>query len=361
MPRLNQVFADSYRFTEVVANSSWTRSSMASIFTGLLPEEHGARLMSDPLAPIQTTLAEILSERGYRSAAFVANIAAVGRHAGFDQGFELFQELKDDPYARAATVKRTVLRWLSQKETTKEPWFLYLHFFDPHEPYLSGNAPAHKIPSDYRAAYAEELEYLDRELAEVMDALRQALPDPTLFFITSDHGEEFAEHELFGHGYTLYDEVVHVPAALHTGNGSGNVTARLENRDFFDLLLRYTTSGELSIEDWSEGMARDLRYTSLYHGTEGRLLLRPYLRRICMRAVEEDGYKLIWSAFGDTFELYDLSRDPGELVNLAANEPERLARMAAKFDAQVKFWSFPEPLELTGEMLERLKTLGYAE
>ncbi len=99
---------------------------------------------------------------------------------------------------------------------------------------------------------------------------------------------------------------------------------------------------------------------SLYYGTEGRLLLRPYLRDICMRAVEQDGYKLIWSAYGDTYEFYDLARDPGELENLAAAEPERVARMAATFDSQVRFWTFPEAIEIDEELLEKLKALGYA-
>ncbi len=370
MPRLNELFADSYRFTNVVTNSTWTRPSMASFFTGLLPEEHGARLMNDPLAESHTTLAEILHDRGYRSAAFVANVIAGGRHAGFDQGFETFQEIQGQPYARAKTVKRSVLRWLSatsssredaQQDPSADKWLLYLHFFDPHEPYLSGEEPLFKRPESYLRAYAEELKYLDRELAEVLDALRRELPEPTLFFITSDHGEEFLEHELFGHGFSLYDEVARIPAALYTGHGPGmDVGARLENRDFFDLLLSYTATGEFSIEEWATRKAHDRRYTSLYHGTEGRLVLRPYLRNICMRAVEQDGYKLIWSAYGDTYELYDLSRDPGELWNLAAVEPERVAKMAATFDSHVGDWTFPETLELTDETLERLKTLGYA-
>ncbi len=358
MPRLNRFFDDSYRFTEVVVNSSWTRPSMATFFTGLLPEEHGARLMSDPLAPVHTTMAEILGERGYRSAAFVANVVAVGKHAGFDQGFDTFIELQDNPYARAAKVKRSVLGWLSQAPPAENPWFLWLHFFDPHEPYLSGKEPSHKLPADYRAAYVEELKYLDRELGEVLETLQRELEGPTIFFITSDHGEEFFEHELFGHGYTLHDEVTRVPAALHVGDGGAEITARLESRDFFELLLSYAP--DLKVEDWAGARARDLRYTSLYHGTEGRLLLRPYLKDVCMRAVEQDGYKLIWSAYGDTWELYDMNRDPGELENLAASEPERVARMAAAFDPQVKFWSFPEAIEIDEELLKKLKTLGYA-
>ncbi len=360
MPRLNGFLDQSYRFTDVWANASWTRPSVASFFTGLLQEEHGARRLTDVLAPDQVTLSEIFSERGYRTAAIVTNLAAVSRESGFAQGFDSFLELEEPPYARAEKVKRAVFRWLGQAAASDERWFLYLHLLDPHEPYLSGEEPARKRWSEYWDAYRQELQYLDRHLSEILEALQRELAGRTLFFITSDHGEEFFEHEIFGHGYNLYGEVVEIPAALHTGQGAGDVGARLEARDFFDLLTR-AAAGDVSIENWSRRRARDQRYTSTYHHTEGRLLLRPYLRRICTRAIEQGDYKLIWSAYGDTYELYNLARDPGELDNLAASEPERVARMAASLDPAVRFWSFAEGLDLSEEALERLRTLGYAE
>ena len=360
MPRLNRFFDGAYRFTDVVANASWTRPSVASFFTGLLPEEHGARLAVDPLAPIQVTLAEVLQARGFRTAAFVTNVAAINKEFGFDQGFETFHEFQDLPYARAEKVKRTVLHWLGETPMADDRWFLYLHLLDPHEPYLAGVEPKQKRPEPYRQAYRSELAYLDQQLGEMLDAIQQKLQGPTWIFVTSDHGEEFFEHELFGHGYTLYDEVLKIPAALHTGQGSGtDVTARLEARDFFELLLDAVLKEGTSIEEWTGERSRERRYTSLYHNTTGRLLLRPYLERMCSRALEEDGYKLIWSAYGDTWELYDLENDPGETVNLAAAEPERVARMAEAFDAQVRFWTFAEEQELSSEARQRLKALGY--
>ncbi len=361
MPRLNRFFADSYRFTDVVSSAGWTRPSVASFFTGLLSEEHGARLITDPLTADNITLAEILKQRGYRTAAFVANVAAVNRDFGFAQGFDTFKEFDTLPYARAEEVKRYLLRWLAATPTAGASWFLYLHFLDPHEPYLSGKEPRVKTRQSYLRAYREELKYLDRELGEVLDALQRSLRGPTLIFITSDHGEEFFEHELFGHAYTLYDEVLRIPAALYGVEGvGGEITVPLESRDFFDLLVG-SAAGELAVDDWSRRKARDRRYSSLYFGSEGRLFLRPYLRHVCTRTLEEEGFKLIWSAYGDTYELYDLRHDPGERHNLAAVEPERVARMATAFDAQVRFWTQPGPVELSDQAAERLRALGYLD
>ena len=116
MPRLNAFLDDAWRFTDVAANSSWTRPSVASMLTGLLPEEHGARDTADPLAPEHRTLAEVLAGEGYETAALVANVGAVGRSAGFAQGFDVFHELEGEPYARAGRVGRAVERLLDDRD-----------------------------------------------------------------------------------------------------------------------------------------------------------------------------------------------------------------------------------------------------
>ncbi len=360
MPQLDRFLDGAYRFTDVWANASWTRPSMGSYFTGLLPEEHGARDIGDRLPEARVTLAEVLRERGYETTAFVANIAAVGRSAGFSQGFDRFVEIAAKPYARARQVNRSVRGWLEQRpRETAAPAFLYLHYLDPHEPYLSGREPGAKRASEYLAAYREELRYLDRELAEILALLQQRLPGPTVFFFASDHGEEFFEHELFGHGHSLYEELIHVPVALAADGAGAALPARLEARDFFDLLLRY---GEgFSVEDWSRRRDRERRYASIYYSQSGRLILRPYLGKTSMRAVEEGGMKLIWSGYGDTHELYDLTADSGETRNLAALRPGLIEQLAAVFDEPVRFWTPAVAVEATAEDLEQLRDLGYVD
>lgn len=360
MPRLDRWLGDAYRFTDLWANSSWTRPSVASFMTGLLPEEHGARDIVDVLPAEHTTLAEVLGTSGYTTAAFIANVAAVGEDSGFAQGFDFFYELPGRPYARAETVTRTVERWLADPATPRRELFLYVHYLDPHEPYLAGEAPRRRSAAAYRRAYRRELAYLDRELAALWEALDARLAGPTVVLVASDHGEELFERGLFGHGHSLYQELIHVPAAVKTGDGGGTVTARLEGRDLFDLMIAVAADPELPVEAWAKQRDRERRYASLYYRREGWLILRPYLRRAVMRAIEEDGEKLIWSAYGDTWQLYDLERDPAETDNRWAESPTRRRELAGALDGMVEFWSFPERFEPSAETLEQLRALGYA-
>ena len=146
------------------------------------------------------------------------------------------------------------------------------------------------------------------------------------------------------------------------------VGAALEARDFYDLLTRWAAgSGEeapdtpFNVAGWATERHRERLYTSIYYSSEGRLLLRPYLHHVTMRAVEKDGYKLIWSAYGDTWELYDLERDPGETRNLAAVRPALVQALLPLFEQSVKGWYFPAAYERSEQELEQLRALGYVD
>ncbi len=361
MPRLNRFLDGAYRFTDVWSNSSWTRPSMVSFFTGLLPEEHGARDIGHEIPSSLEMLPEKLQERGYTTAAFLTKVAALGEITGFDQGFERFHEFSSTPYARAEDVGRTVERWLTTPEAPREGLFLYVHYLDPHEPYLAGGEPARKSPAQYREAYRQELAYLDEHLASLLKTVHRELTGPTVILIASDHGEEFGEHELFGHGQSLYGELIHVPVALWTGDGGGSVSVPLEARDFFDLVLRIGSGEAVSVPQWAADRARAQRYASVYYTREGRLALRPYLRHVVMRALQQGDRKLVWSAYGDTRELYDLSEDPGETVNRLPAAESTAATMTDTLDDSISAWVEARRLEPSGENLDQLRALGYVD
>lgn len=368
MPELDRLAKQAWRFDDVLGNATWTRPSVASLFTGLLPEQHGAIDREDRLPSERTTLAEVLVERGYTTAAFVANWGAVGRDSGFADGFAHFEQLAEagSPYARAGRVNEAIEDWFAQRNADggagAAPVFLFAHFLDPHTPYLSGGPPPLRSALG-RQAYDAELRYLDAELARLFAQLERNLPGPTWVLLSSDHGEEFWEHAEGGHGHALYPEVLRVPLLLWSPQReAGRSDAALETRDFFDLLLRLAGTPDLDPGAWAAQRARATRYASVYSTTTGMGPHRPYLRHVAMRAVERDGWQLIWSGYGDTVELYDLRSDPQARANLAARHPEKVAELQRELErATPAVWSRREPVEHSAETHDLLKILGYVE
>jgi arylsulfatase A-like enzyme len=367
MPELNAIAAQSLVFQNVLANATWTRPSVASLFTGLLPEEHGAVDRGDALSHDRVTLAELLSERGYTTAAFVSNFGAVGRSVGFAQGFQEFREITSSTMkARAEQVNQEVADWLAsrrERSGADAPVFLYVHYLDPHAPYLSGGPLEPKTRRQARQGYLAELRYFDQHIRRLVDRIDQELGGTTYVFLTSDHGAEFGEHGEGGHGHSLYPEVLHLPALLRTPSAEvGTISEALEERDFFELLLRLAESPALDVRQWARHAARDMRYASIYSTTTLFGFQRPYLREVAMRAVEQGGAMAIWSGYGPTYELYDLERDPGARVNLVEREPDRLERMRRTLDELPAHWSRPVPVDnLSSATEEQLRALGYIE
>jgi arylsulfatase A-like enzyme len=179
--------------------------------------------------------------------------------------------------------------------------------------------------------------------------------------VTSDHGEEFGEHGERGHGHSLYREVLQLPAILHTSASSGGrIEAKLEARDFFDLILRVATDPALDAVAWGRERARTLRYAST-DTTTPIAFYRPYLGRVFLRGLERDGSFLVWSAYGETHEVYDVDRDPGEHANLARARREEIAPLSAAMEQLFPHWVPRVALTPTDQSLEMLRALGYVE
>lgn len=364
MPTLNRFASQSLVFDDVIANASWTRPSMGAFFTGLLPEEHGAVDVSERLSEDRWTLAESLHEVGYETVAFVANYAAVGRDAGFAQGYDEFHELDGtpDPYARAEQVVGDVAAWLraDAENVRTRPLLLYVHFVDPHDPYLSGGKGSvfHSVAQD---AYERELRYLDGWLGRLFDVLGEDLEGPRFVFVTSDHGEEFGEHGDRGHGRSLYREVLSIPALLQTpGADSGRIEGKLEARDFFDVFARLGRSSWDEIREWLAARGETERMSSIFYSME-TFLKRPYENYVSMRSIEAQGHTLVWSGYGSTYELYDVEKDPEQKRNLARERPNLLADLRNILHSRPERWARREPIAESEQTVKMLRALGYVE
>jgi arylsulfatase A-like enzyme len=267
-PKIDQWARQGVVFENAIAPTSWTLPSHASIFTGLLPHQHGAD-WAKPLDPSWWTLAEVLSLRGYETAGFTSNRSNGFLGLGMGNGFELYDD--DSTSVRhnieslllgsklllpfyeksvwpdnldrrdARQLNRDVLRWFYPR--SPRPFYLFINYFDVHEPNLTPSyyppRLGHVSPwiidriesvmdrennhtslpvEDTEAlitGYDNCLAYLDESVGELLASLSR-LPgwENTIVIITSDHGQAFGEHGAYGHGFDLYREVLHVPLMI---------------------------------------------------------------------------------------------------------------------------------------------------
>src|SRR5882672_4156508 len=222
-PNLDALAQQSAIFTRAYCQVPLTTPSHAGLLTGTYPQFNHLEDLGIPLSKDLPYVPDLLHQHGYRTAAFLgANIldAKGGTAPGFDRGFDLYDTDFHDPRPgedryhnverRAGDVTDRALRWLSQHQT--EPFFIWLHFYDPHDPY--------DPPSPFKERYAKEpydgeIAYVDSVIGGLMETLRQrGLYQNSLIAIAADHGEAFGEHGEERHGMFLYDETIHVPLLL---------------------------------------------------------------------------------------------------------------------------------------------------
>lgn len=214
-PAIDSLAANGVRFADAVTVAPVTLPSHATIFTGLTPPNHGVRDNSEyKLAARHQTLAESLKDAGYDTAAFLAAFVLDARF-GLDQGFDLY----DDRLSReaaygdlaersASDVTDSALGWLESRSETS-PFFMWVHYFDPHHPYTPPAAQAQRFS---QSLYDGEIAAMDRQLGRLLEGLEsRGQKERTLVVVVADHGESLGEHEEATHGMLIYESVMHVP------------------------------------------------------------------------------------------------------------------------------------------------------
>ena len=393
-------------YDRAYSTSSWTLPSHASLFTGLLPIQHGAETARDgnttalgytvrPLAERFDTLAEILGKAGYRTAAVVGG-PALRRDLGVAQGFEHYGDalhgLELFGGRRAANVVNEAIEQI--QSFGAGPWFLFVNFFDPHAPYdppppynqnletvdegrlhramvarLTGGLPPAPEPWEVQAnaallaRYDAEIAYVDAELARLLAAVAAAPGgDRTLIAITADHGESFGEHDYFSHGAHLYEDNVRVPLLLHLPNGAGadtRVATPVPNHALFAELLR---AAELPIPPGVPELDGHATILTEVGASDANVrLFGPFFDRN-IRALYAFPYKWIETSRGGA-ELYDLSADPQERQNLAAKDSQRAAAMHEQLERRIAelppLYDEGARAQVSDDTKRSLRALGY--
>jgi arylsulfatase A-like enzyme len=205
-PTLDALAAEGVVFERCYSQSGWTLPSMASVLTGRHPTEHGAIDFGRRIDPGLPTLASLLGERGYRTLAFVSHVLLTPQ-VGMDHGFETFDDSVLDighPHDVSTGKELTDLA-LAALERTEEPFFLWVHYFDPHWAYIDHDEWG--FDEDARGRYDEEVAYTDGQVARLLEALRdKGVRERTAIAFVGEHGG--FQHQ------TLYDEIARVPLIL---------------------------------------------------------------------------------------------------------------------------------------------------
>ena len=224
-------------FHKPYAQTSWTKPSVATLFTGLLPSRHGAMRREQRLRPDVPTLAEVLKKQGYATASFISNPNVLPVF-GFGRGFDVVRDVESiQRTARAKQVHTETLLYLEQNRRAGHdgPLFLYIHTRDPHAPYeppspydrrfgprnpSTGADPKWIANQRAVALYDGEIAYNDAEFGKLLEQFkRYGIYDNALIIFLSDHGEEFLDHHGDGHGKTLFEEQTFVPLMMKMPNG----------------------------------------------------------------------------------------------------------------------------------------------
>jgi len=413
-PAFDRLAADGIVYRKAFSQASWTKPSIASILTGLYPSTHQAIHKGSLLPDDVPTLAEALLEAGYFTVG-LPNNENIFPIRNFQQGFQVYEALEPDFffYATESAFHLTLYnqlrlvreRFLSQKKRVEHyyqdaaavnrhamPWvdrskggsfFLFLHYMEPHDPYFrhpydgTGYArvnnpnPSPDLARTYRETYDGEIVYLDQHLGELFRYLEEeGLYRDLLIVLTSDHGEEFYEHEGWWHGTTLYEEQINVPLIIklpgnaHAGTSTDGLVRSIDIApsilSIAGASIPATVQGQSILPDSTGTVGAEAVYVFSEEDLEGNVL----------QSVRGVGWKLILANEGnprglEPEELYDLTSDPGESMNLSAGQPDIVTslreRAAETRSLALGMAVQAQEKEMSDVERERLKALGYVQ
>ena len=388
-------------FDSASSQTSWTLSSMVTLFTGLAQEVHGVLRAEERLDDSRWRLAATLKQRGYRTAAYIQN-GVIRRETGLDIGFDTFEvRPASEDFERCLTDLEAEL-----KRDDGAPRFFYVHLLPPHMPYTPGEPYESRFNRETGAPevegsivdvaiamrdrlgpetaftrrlvdlYDAHINYADALVTRIVQAVEagRGLTN-TCLVVTADHGEAFMQHGATGHNLHVYQEMVHVPLIivaegaslpwLQPGSRFEPPVAHFDVAPTICHLLdipgppRADGRAVFSRANASVLQERTLAFSSRYPRLEAPQNMQ--------RAVRQGHWKLIVNerTEGTSHALYDLVADPGEQRDVAEQHPDRVAALVTALeqtlDSQRARASIAQRLELDAGARDMLRSLGYAD
>ncbi len=409
-PSFDRFAREAVLFRHAISTTSWTLPTHLTMFTGLSQLSHGVVVDTRVLSPSVRTLGETFHDAGYTTAGFVSGPYLAG-HYGYARGMDTYIDLSaawgKGAEARAAilspTINEKALEWLDGEH--KQPFFLFLHYFDIHYDYVPPPPYDRMFDPDYTgtmdgrffierdevnpkmpardlqhilALYDGEIRFTDDHVGRVLDRLRaKGLLDNTVVMIVADHGDEFFEHGNKGHHRTVYDEVLHVPFALRLPGGAHageTVDTQVSLLDVFPTLLDAaglppspTVEGE-SLAAWLRGAVSTR--AAIYSDFYDKLGFNLQVARRTPGDKTIQHFNRITHPKHGSLEYYDLAGDAAERDNRADQHPREVAAsleaMTGWLESQWRFHRLSEAsagagasIEIDAETRKRLESLGY--
>ena len=407
-PMMDKLAQEGVRFDRAYTAIPMTGPSHFSMFTGRYPQEHGARIngVSLPSDSKWLTVPQVLRRFGYTSGAFVSAWPLIGRLTRLNRDFDHYDEELERSYQVfhsmrwAEDVTRPALRWLDDHKDEKS-LFLWVHYFDPHEPYNlredfadpepigepDPNEPQYtgEIANRIRR-YDSEIGYADMHIGRLLRRIDSlGMRDNTLVVLVSDHGEGLGEHGFVGHGRWLYESTARVPWIMRFPGRIQAGSVIEENVSLLDLAptlldlavpefrqekhvtFSYAGRSQAQVVTGEESPeSRSLRFVS-FEGKKGfapswiSWVWRPN-SGLPFRIGKLDGnMKMIWTPDDDRFESFDLSIDPRERDSEILKKGDRRYKFESEaFERWFESTNLAESeSRLTKHDAKILESLGY--
>ncbi len=388
-PVLDAMAANGVQFMNVEAQSSWTKASMASMWTGMYPERTGVQRFFHAMPQEATLPAEILKDAGYRTAGIWRN-GWVANNFGFGQGFDLYirprqvrpehKVTRSSPGVRnlpGTDMDATLSAIEFMTGAKDDPFFLYVHYMDVHQYLYTDLSP--DFGTSFSDFYDSSIYWSDYNIGRLMKALRDlGIAEKTLVVVISDHGEAFFEHGIEGHARNLYREVLDTPwiMALPFRLDPGVVVdQRVANVDVWPTLLDMLGLPPLpgaegvsalplildAAEGRSDGTAEsDRAVFAQLDRSWGRVDAEPVPTLSMVKGAHRINYL---TNNPDRVEVFDRVEDPKETKNIASDRPELVSELKSEIDAffgrPKTAWSSAPEVELDEMHINQLRALGY--
>lgn len=374
-PHIDEIAQEGVVFRNATCSTPLTLPSHCSILTGTHPSYHGVRDNGGfYLEPDQITLAEILRQRGWATSAFIGAFVLDSRW-GVNQGFDYYYDQFDFSKYKTISldsVQRTgdevvsaFFKWLEANGDKR--FFSWLHFYDPHAPYDPPEPFATQYKDKPSGLYGGEIAYVDQCIGKVVDALEtRGLLKNTMIVIVGDHGESLGEHHEKTHGFFIYDATTLVPLILRIPSVRALGRAVASQVETIDLLPTLCDLLEIPIPQSVQGKSLLPLVVQSTPKSERSAYSESYFPRYHfgwseVKSLRNGRFKYV---LAPQPELYDLGQDPGEQVNLYAQNTKLGKSLEKDMQELLKSKSLDGvetrgPQKMDQDAVEKLVALGY--